>query len=82
MDRKESRILKDDNTAEAKVVIRFPASSADAKSQYSVIRELAENPRLTHCYGRLFERLVIYYDGERWVAEMRASVPYSDANPA
>lgn len=82
MDRKETRILKDDNTEECKVVVRFDPSRADAKSQYFVMQHLAENPVITHCSGRLFERMVIYYDGERYVAEMRAAVPRLHENPA
>lgn len=39
------------------------------QAQYELLRVLAENPDLSHCKLQPFQRLTIYHDGERWIAE-------------
>jgi hypothetical protein len=40
--------------------------------QFMMLREISENPELTSCGLNSFQRLSMYYNGERWIVEVEA----------
>lgn len=80
MNRKLTKTLVNENSVEAKLFITFPKTPFDAENQYRVIRQLSENPFITHCCGRLAQSVSISYNGEAFVVECKALVPRSEAD--
>ncbi len=45
------------------------------KSKYDLLRTLADSPELTQLQGHDFQKMVLSFCGDRWIAELSAVVP-------
>jgi len=51
-----------------------PDSEGQRRARYELLREVAEQPDLSHCQGRPFETLRMYWQGSAWVMELEAEI--------
>lgn len=44
------------------------------KTKFDLLRMIADDPSLSQCQGSDFEKISVFYDGSKWIADCSATV--------
>lgn len=46
----------------------------DRKAVFGMLQAIVDDPMLSNCMGKDFEKMLVYYDGSKWIADCSAVV--------
>ena len=67
-----------DETQEVRVILEADPTTKDTledrKAKFDLLQQIIDNPALSQCQGQDFQRMLVYNDGTKWIADCSAVV--------
>ncbi len=67
-----------DSTLNVRILLEMDHTEAGTyehrKAKFDLLRMIADQPELSQCQGSDFEKIHVFYDGFKWIADCSATV--------